>query len=145
MIVSRATAWLGIMNLHAPQRRLVENPWFWVMLFGCTASVGVVVIGPKHAARQARIERMSDTRTRIATAREAGVATGEVQHQAETDADGATPIEPYVDADFRRSPRLQWLLGAAVAVMLVGTAGLIASRRRPIDVAETDTSAKASS
>ena len=44
---------------------LAENPWFWLMLFGAVGVLGVIVIGPKHAARQARIERMADTRARI--------------------------------------------------------------------------------
>ena len=35
--------------------RLTENPWFWLMLFGSLGAVGVVVIGPKYAARMARM------------------------------------------------------------------------------------------
>ena len=112
-------------------RKLTDTPWFWLMLFGCVGSLGVVVIGPKYAARVARLERMAATRAQVAAAREAGVPSSAVKRAAPTaDSAPATPIEPYVDADFRRPPRLAWLLAAAIGVMLAGTAGMIVTRRR---------------
>lgn len=107
-----------------PRPSLAENPWFWLMLFGATGVLGVIVIGPKHAARQARIERMADTRARINAAREAGVPTAQVSK------DSPNGEQPYVEADFDRGPRLNGLLGLMTLLMLVGTAGTIVSRRR---------------
>jgi hypothetical protein len=61
------------------QPRLSENPWFWLMLFGSLGAVGVVVIGPKHAARQARLERMAETGERVRAAKDLGVNAAEVR------------------------------------------------------------------
>ena len=59
--------------------RLTENPWFWLMLFGSLGAAGVVVIGPKYAARHARLERMAETRERVNAAKELGTAASEVR------------------------------------------------------------------
>jgi hypothetical protein len=110
----------------ATRSSLAENPWFWLMLFGAVGVLGVIVIAPKHAARQARIERMADTRARVNAAREADVPTAAVSK------DSPNGEQPYLEADFEREPRLNWLLGLLTVLMLVGTAGMIVSRRRPI-------------
>jgi hypothetical protein len=146
------------------QPRLSENPWFWLMLFGSLGAAGVVVIGPKYAARQARLERMAETGERVRAARELGTSATEVRKArpekiaAEevkpngagraSQLDSATggsaaggtvardtaakkgPIEPYVESDFGTAPRLSWLLGVMIVLMLAGTAGMILSRRR---------------
>ncbi len=49
-----------------PARSITDSPWFWVILFGAAALVGLVAIAPKHAQRQARLERKNDTRDLIA-------------------------------------------------------------------------------
>jgi hypothetical protein len=49
------------------------------MLFGCLGAAGVVVIGPKYAARTARMERMSETRERVKAAKDLGVSATEVR------------------------------------------------------------------
>jgi hypothetical protein len=111
-----------------PRPSLTENPWFWLMLFGGVGVLGVIAIGPKHAARQARIERMADTRARISAAREANVPTAQVT-KGTGDQDAADGEKPYVDTDFERGPRLSWLLGLMTILMLVGTGGMLVSRR----------------
>jgi hypothetical protein len=123
----------------SPRPSITENPWFWLMLFGGMGILAVTVIGPKHAARQARLERMAETRQRVAAARDAGLTTAAVATQRsssagsqveEQDAEETGPIEPYVETDFRRPPRLNWLLIVTTLLMLVGTAGLLITRRR---------------
>jgi hypothetical protein len=138
--------------------QLTENPWFWLMLFGSLGAVGVVVIGPKYAARLARMERMAETRERVNAAKELGISATEVRKVKPDESAGGSPagtaagspsgsgpgspdgsgagssaekgpIEPYVEADFRSQPRLQWLLALMVLLMLAGTGGMIVSRR----------------
>src|SRR5688572_12320368 len=103
----------------ASRPSITENPWFWLMLFGGMGVLGVIVIGPKHAARQARIERMADTRARVSAAKSAGVPTAQVSK------DSPNGEQPYLEDDFQRPPRLNWLLGLLTVLMLVGTAGMI--------------------
>ncbi len=115
----------------ATRPSISENPWFWLMLFGGMGVLGVIVIGPKHAARQARIERMADTRARVSAAKSAGVPTAQVSK------DSPNGEQPYLEDDFQRPPRLNWLLGLLTVLMLVGTAGLVISRRSIIVAAPT--------
>jgi hypothetical protein len=138
------------------QPRLSENPWFWLMLFGSLGAAGVVMIGPKYAARQARLERMAETGERVRAARELGTSATEIRKvkpekvgpeevgpngtvplstaPLSTAASGSAskkgPIEPYVEADFGTRPRLSWLLGVMIVLMLAGTTGMVLSRRR---------------
>lgn len=119
------------MTRTSPVPRLTDTPWFWLMLFGCVASLGVVAIAPKHAARQARLERMARTRQQVAAAREAGVPAAAVKRDRAGDAAATSgPIEPYVEDDFAEPPHLTWLLSLSVSLMLAGTAGMWFARRR---------------
>jgi hypothetical protein len=50
----------------SPAAPITDSPWFWLVLFVAGALMAIVVIGPKHAYRQARLERMNDSREQIA-------------------------------------------------------------------------------
>jgi hypothetical protein len=47
-------------------RQLADSPWFWLSLFLAAALVALMVVSPKFAHRQERLERMNDTREQIA-------------------------------------------------------------------------------
>lgn len=73
-----------------PERRpapVTDSPWFWLMIFGVAGLAALIAIAPKHARRQARLERMNATRDQIARQMaegDPGVAVdAEVAEQAE--------------------------------------------------------------
>lgn len=112
---------------------LAESPWFWLSLFGGMGILAVVVIGPKYTARIARVERMQQTRERIAIER----ATADLRPAATSPSnpmavDERPPNEPYVDADFGPPRRLLWLLGLMMLLMCVGVGGLLLTRHRSV-------------
>jgi len=41
---------------------LYESPWVWTMLFAVCGLILLMAIGPKHARRQTRLDRMADAR-----------------------------------------------------------------------------------
>jgi hypothetical protein len=45
-------------------RRLSDSPLLWFFVFGMMGLLALVVIAPKHARRQERLERMADSRER---------------------------------------------------------------------------------
>lgn len=93
---------------------VTESPWFWVMTFSAAALVGVTTIAPKYAVREARRERMAEARQ---------TAPPKPDVAASESAADAPPIVPYQDEDFRRSPKLGWLYGSLIALVLVGAVG----------------------
>jgi len=48
------------------RRPVTDSPWFWLVLFLVAALGAIIVVSPKHAHRQARLERMNETRDQIA-------------------------------------------------------------------------------
>lgn len=116
-------------------RTIAENPWFWLALFGGVGLVGIMLIAPKFGARWARVERMQETRTRIAQEKAARIAAGEAataieRPQSPKTADAPPEPEPYVESDFQESMPLKYLLGLMMVVMMVGTTGLLITRGR---------------
>ena len=112
---------------------LAESPWFWLSLFGGMGILAVVVIGPKYTARVARVERMQQTRERIAIER----ATADLRPAATSRSnpmavDERPPKEPYVDAYFGPPRHLLWLLGLMMLLMSVGVGGLLLTRHRSV-------------
>ncbi len=58
----------------AGRPRLVDSPWFWLLVFANAALVGVTLIGPKYNRRQGAIERRYEARQEIARRLEGGPA-----------------------------------------------------------------------
>jgi len=52
-----------------PRRPVTDSPWFWLVVFLTAAIATLAVVSPKFARRQARLERMNETRERIARER----------------------------------------------------------------------------
>jgi len=133
-------------------RKLADNPWFWVALFGGVGLVGVMLIGPKFTARWSRVERMQETRERVAIerAQKSAAGTADVKSEAtpaatpkpvakptgEDQPDSLPEREPYVEADFQQPMPLRFLLVFMMVVMSVGTTGLIVTRGRERRAAE---------
>lgn len=127
-------------------RKLADNPWFWVALFGGVGLLGVVLIGPKFAARWSRVERMQETRERVAIekAQRAAAGTADVKVESTPEAKptgGDDPSslperEPYVEADFQQPLPLRYLLVLMMVVMSIGTTGLLVTRGRERRAAE---------
>lgn len=122
-------------QLPSTRAPLAENPWLWVMLFGAMGVAAILVVGPKYAARTARVERMQSMREKIAQDRAAGKVPGPVAAPAaapveatEADKGPALPREPYVEEDFGPPTKLLWLLALMGVVLLVGTGGLLVTR-----------------
>lgn len=116
-------------------RTIAENPWFWLALFGGVGLVGIMLIAPKFGARWARVERMQETRNRIAQEKAARLAASEAataveQPKQPKPTDAPPEPEPYVESDFQESMPLKYLLGLMMVVMMVGTTGLLITRGR---------------
>jgi hypothetical protein len=138
--------------MQSSRSSLAENPWLWVALFGGMGLVGVMLIGPKFTARWSRVERMQETRERVAIERAQKAAAGTADLKSE--AKPAAPLtpdakptgdeepsslperEPYVEADFQQPMPLRFLLVLMMVVMSVGTTGLIVTRGRERRAAE---------
>ncbi|MGC3970080.1 MAG: hypothetical protein QM775_22960 [Pirellulales bacterium] len=120
-------------SLRSP---LAENPWLWVMLFGAMGVAAILVVGPKYAARTARVERMQAMREKVASDRAAGISPAApgptVMQSPNSKASGESgpplPREPYVEADFGPPTRLLWLLAVMAVVLVIGTSGLLVTR-----------------
>jgi len=121
-----------------PQRTIAENPWFWLALFGGVGLLGVMLIAPKFGARWSRVERMQETRERVAQEKTARLAAGgtataveqQNQPQPPKSTDAPPEPEPYVESDFQQSMPLRYLLCLMMVVMMVGTTGLLITRGR---------------
>ena len=107
------------------QRPVSDSPWFWLILFTASALAALVVVGPKYGYRQARLERMNNTREQMAR-RAAGAAI-------ETDDPDALVTELPRDAArrFTLGPLATVLaLVLAVAAAAAGVLGYLKSAAR---------------
>lgn len=55
-------------------RELAESPWVWLAVFSAAGLVALLVIAPKHARRQERLERMHHARQARVPAEAPGTA-----------------------------------------------------------------------
>lgn len=91
---------------------LTDSPWFWLFLFGGMGLVAVIAVGPKHARRQERLDRMQQTRRNQLIAYENGVS---LEDAASVDADDQPP-------DASANQRLP--LASSLGVFLAGALAL---------------------
>lgn len=103
---------------------LAESPWLWGGLFAAMAILALVVVAPKYAQRQGRLEQRFENRIR----------TAQQQQQSAGDQDplatgpAAEPMAPMRDARARTSlrPLLLVVLGLLFASVML----LVLRRRR---------------
>ncbi|MBP90800.1 MAG: hypothetical protein CMJ64_29500 [Planctomycetaceae bacterium] len=61
-------AYNAVVSTSETRRRppITDSPWYWVYLFCTGGLVALVLVGPKFAAKQSRIERNYEARQRAA-------------------------------------------------------------------------------
>jgi len=102
--------------------RLADSPWFWALLFSLMSLVGIGLIGPKYAWRQAQIEGRFLGRERAAVERQRRAAGFEPVDLADTAADAeAAPPERIVPT---------WTLVTVAGLAAAGSAFMLARERR---------------
>ena len=105
-----------------PPGRLTDSPWFWGLLFSVMSLVGIGLIGPKYARRQAQIEGRFLGRERAAVERQRRAAGLEPVDLADTAADAAAaPPERIVPT---------WTLVTLAGLAAAGSAVMLARERR---------------
>lgn len=97
-------------------RSRVDSPWFWFMLYGNFAIIGILVIGPKYTKRQGDLEL-----------RAAGAQ--EVARRAR-DPNAPRPAEIEVPEEGLPLKVPIWTLGLALSVIVTGV-GMWQLHRRP--------------
>lgn len=110
------------MSDHSPAPgRLTDSPWFWSLLFSVMSLVGIGLIGPKYARRQAQIEGRYLGRERAAVERQRRAAGLEPVDLADTAADAAAaPPERIVPT---------WTLVTLAGLAAAGSAVMLARER----------------
>ena len=83
-----------------------QSPWFWFLLFGGMALLGVAVIGPKHVEREQR-------RLRMQAAREIGPSGGSATAPETNEAEPIEQTPP---------PSVQPLMAFLAVLLLAGAA-----------------------
>lgn len=111
------------MSDHPPAPgRLADSPWFWSLLFATMALVGIGLIGPKYARRQAQIEGRFLGRERAAVERQRRAAGLEPVDLADTATDApAAPSERIVPT---------WTLVTVAGLAAAGSAVMLVRERR---------------
>lgn len=105
-----------------PPGRLTDSPWFWSLLFSVMSLVGIGLIGPKYARRQAQIEGRFLGRERAAVERQRRAAGLEPVNLADAAADAtAAPPERIVPT---------WTLVTVAGLAAAGSAAMLARERR---------------
>ncbi len=105
-----------------PPGRLADSPWFWCLLFSVMSLVGIGIIGPKYARRQAQIEGRFLGRERAAVERQRRAAGLEPVDLADTAADAVAA------APERIVPT--WTLVTVAGLAAAGSAVMLARERR---------------
>ena len=116
--------------LPPPRESIADSPWFWVGLFAGMALLALIVVAPKYAQRQGRIEQRHENRQRMAEEQQGVVARDPAA------ADGTQPTQPGLREARARTSLLPLLLfvGLVLCVSLV----FIARRRYRTRSRQTD-------
>jgi len=105
-----------------PAGRLADSPWFWGLLFSLMSLVGIGLIGPKYAWRQAQIEGRFLGRERAAVERQRRAAGLDPVDLADTATDAeAAPSERIVPT---------WTLVTVAGLAAAGSAAMLWRERR---------------
>jgi len=97
-------------------RSRIDSPWFWFMLYGNFAIIGILIIGPKYTKRQENIELAAAGREEVARRR---------------NDPHAAPLEDTYLADGRLPLKVPiWTLGLAMSIVVTGV-GMWQLYRRP--------------
>lgn len=108
--------------------RLAESPWFWLLLFSAAALALLLLIRPKHYARQERIVRMQAARD--AGRQEAAERPGEDLRTREGADAGDTDGRPRAASSrYGNYLTLRPLVLIVALLVIVAAAGLALSRR----------------
>ncbi|MBI2827184.1 MAG: hypothetical protein HYX69_21135 [Planctomycetia bacterium] len=109
-----------------PSRPLTDSPFFWMAIFAVAGLVALTAIAPKYARRQARMERMGQTRERVARGGPGTVAPAAAEEPGDFDVPAEAP-----SARFSLRPlavALSILL--AVAAVGIGAVGYLRTASR---------------
>ena len=89
---------------------ITDSPWFWLIVFSCSALAGLVAIAPKYSVRQAGVERKSAAREEVARRR-----------HAQEPLPGDTAADLPVDPAEQRTLQVPLVTLVATMLLLVGT------------------------
>jgi hypothetical protein len=108
--------------MNDPPGRLADSPWFWALMFSVMALVGIGLIGPKYARRQAQIEGRFLGRERAAAERQRRAAGLDPVDLADIASDAAAaPPERIVPT---------WTLVTVAGLAAAGSAVMLWRERR---------------
>jgi len=99
-----------------------DSPWLWLFVFGGMGLVALVTVSPKYARRQERLQRMHQTRQRVAA------SAGQIQAEAQASEAARQSGSPVASRPGPTQPALR-PLALALALLLFIAALVMVGRR----------------